>query len=197
MKSGMRTSIKPSGKQKIKPAYVYAAWAVGISVVIGLIVFLYFGRFENVFAGTTYTATGGDWANSATWSTPGGPPANWGSNSAILNGNITLVNTTTAINDFPSITLNGGKSFTSGTSTTANDLSMQNVTFTVVNGNVTIYGNLTLNNSSLTITTGSLTVTGTLTLTGGATVTSNSAGAINLGAFTTSGSGGTLNVNSG
>lgn len=198
MKPGLRTSAKPTAKQRIKPAYIYAAWALAGTVVVGLIIFFYFGRFENAFAGSTYntTTTGGDWATNSTW-TPSGAPANWGSNTANLNGNVTLTNTTTAINGFTAINLNNGKSFTSGTSSTANDLSMQSVTFNVVNGNIIVYGNLTLNNTTLTITTGSLTVTGTLTLTGNSVLTSNSTGSINVGAISTSGSGGTLNLNSG
>lgn len=198
MKPGLRTSVKPAAKQRIKPAYIYAAWAIGATVVVGLIVFFYFGRFENAFAGSTYntTTTGGDWATASTW-TPSGAPSNWSNNTANLNGNVTLNSSTTSINGFTAINLNNGKSFTSGTSSTANDLSMQSVTFNVVNGNVIVYGNLTLNSTTLTITSGSLTVTGTLTLTGNSTVTSNSTGAINVGAIATSGSGGDLNLNSG
>jgi len=171
---------------------------LGITTVIGLIVLFYFGRFQIAFAGSTYTSTttGGDWATNSTW-VSGASPGSWSSNTANLNGNITLNSTTTAINGFTAINLNSGKSFTSGTSTVSNDLSMQSVTFTVVNGNITVYGNLTLNATTLTITTGSLTVTGTLTLTGGSTITSNSTGSISVGTLTTSGSGGTLNLNSG
>lgn len=189
---------KSSQKQKAKPTLVYAFWAIAIATLVGLIVFvsINFGRFENLFAGSTFnTATAGNWATGTTWG--GSAPGNWSSNTANINHNITLTSTTTAINGFTLITLNNGKSFTSGTSTTSNDLSFQNVTFNVTNGNIIVYGNLTLNNTALTITSGTLTVTGTLTLTGGATITSNSSGTISAGAITSSGSGGTLTVNSG
>ncbi len=189
----------PSQKQKMKPLFVYALWTLAITGVVGVMVFsfLNLGIFENVFAAATYTSTttGGNWTTGSTW-TGGSAPGNWSNNTVNINGNVTLAGTS-ELNGFTLITLNNGKSFTSGTSATANNLSFQNATFNVVNGNIMVYGNLTLNSTAMTITTGSLTVTGILTLTGGSTLISNSSGSISAANLTSSGSGGTLTMNTG
>lgn len=148
---------------------------------------------SSLSAQTYTTNANGAWATGATWG--GTAPSDWQNYNAIINHNVTAPS---AINGFTQIRINSGKTFTSGTAGTPQNLSMQSVAnFSVTNGNVTIYGDFTLNASAMTITTGTLTVTGTLTLTGGATLTNNGAGAITAGAFTTSGSGGTLNISNG
>lgn len=146
--------------------------------------------------GQTYTTTttGGNWTTGGTW-VGGSAPASWQNYSAVINGDVQV--NTTSINGFTSILLNGGKSFNRGTSGTSSNLSMQSVTFTVNNGNITIYGNLTLDNTSLTITSGNLDVRGTLTITNGGSLTFNSSGTISAKAFATAGSGGTLDLNNG
>ncbi|RAV99773.1 hypothetical protein [Pseudochryseolinea flava] len=168
--------------QMMKPA--------GLTLSIMIILML---SSLNLVAQTYTTNAAGPWATGATWG--GTAPSDWQGYSAIINHNVTVPS---SINGFNQIRINSGRSFTSGSAGTPQNLSMQNVTnFNVNNGNVTVYGDLTLNATTMTITTGSLTVTGTLTLTGDAVLTNNGTGLISVGAFNTSGSGGTLNINAG
>lgn len=196
----LKSNQKPSQKQRIKPLYKYALWTIALTTVAGVVVFvsLNIGRIQDAFAAATYNSTtaGGNWATGSTW-VGGASPGSWGNNTANILGNVTLTSSTTEINGFNLITLNNGKSFTSGSTTTPNNISFQNVTFNVISGNITVYGNLTLNSTALTITTGNLAVTGTLTLTGNSTLVKNGTGTISAATVTSSGSGGTLTVNSG
>lgn len=198
MKSRNKPSISLRGK--IRTELLYAGLVLGFAAITGIATFVFvnFGKNENAMAAATYntTPTGGNWATGSTWAA-GSAPANWGNHTVYINGDVSLTNTTTALNGFSLIRLNNGKSFTSGTSSVNNNLSMQNVTFNVMNGNVTVYGNLTLNNTALTVAAGDLTVTGTLSITNGSSVTFNSSGTVTAGAVTSSGSGGTLTMNSG
>src|SRR5690606_30047898 len=139
----------------------------------------------------TYNTTpaGGTWSNNTTWTGPAYPP-NWGNHTANVYGNVTV---TSNLQGFQRITINNGRTFTSNASRT-----LQNIAnFDVIDGNVVINGDLTLTASNMTITSGNLTVTGTLILSNGSTLTFNSSGNLNVGAITTSGSGGTLNMNNG
>lgn len=161
--------------------------------IFALTCVLMFG-LTGAVAQTFTTNTGGNWTTGGTW-VGGTAPANWQNYSAIINGNV-QVNTNT-IAGFTGITLNGGNSFNRGTTGTGTHLTLQNLTFTVNSGNITIYGNLILNNASLTITSGNLDVRGTLSITNGGSLTFNSGGTISAQDFTTGGSGGTLNLNNG
>jgi hypothetical protein len=206
MKTRLRQTLNTTQKQKqkIKPFFIVAAWAVSIAMAAGVVVFvaLNLGQFEKSIAappgGSTFTSTttGGNWATGSTWS-GGSAPSNWGNNTAVLNGNITLTSSTTAINGFTSITLNNGKTFTSGTSSAANDLSMQSVTLNVVSGSMVIHGNLTVSSSSLTITSGTLTVTGQLNINSGATVTVASGGSLTAASMATSNNSDAILTNNG
>jgi hypothetical protein len=208
MRTYMRTSLKQTTtikqKQKMKPYFIAAIWTISIAAVAGILAFiaLNFGHTEKALAGGgagatfTSTTTGGNWATGGTW-TGGSTPANWANNTAVLNGNISLTSTTTAINGFTSITLNNGKSFTSGTSSIANDLTLQNVTFNVVSGSMTVYGNLALSSTALTITSGNLIVTGTLDINSGSTLTVASGGTVTAASFNTSNNSDAILTNNG
>src|SRR5690606_26385338 len=120
------------------------------------------GKHEDAMAAASYNTTpaGGNWANNGTWA-GGSVPGSWQNHSVTINnGSVTLTSTTTSLNGFTLIRIVNGKTFTSGTTTTNNNLSMQNVTFDVADGNVTVYGNLTLNSTTMTVTQGDLVVTG-------------------------------------
>ncbi len=173
----LSNKLKTSQKQKTKLNLITLVWILSFVTIVSVVVFLIlnFGNITEIFAwggGATFTSTssGGDWATESTW-TDGSVPENDGNNIAILNGDISLKGSTTAIDGFTSITLNSGKSFTSGSPSVTNDLSMEKVTFNVANGTIVIYGDLTLTGTNLMITTGSLNVTGTLFINSGTTIT--------------------------
>jgi hypothetical protein len=147
------------------------------------------------FAQSTFnTNNNTGWSTGSTW-IGGSAPGNNGGHTANVNHN---VSTPASLAGFALITINGGKTLTSGSVGTPQNLTLQNITnFNLVNGNLTVYGNLTLSNATtLTITSGTLTVTGTLTFTGGSTI-NNNGGSISAGAVSSSGAGGTVNINSG
>ncbi len=142
------------------------------------------------------TGTGGNWASSGTWS-GGGIPGSWGNHTVNLNHNVSLTNTTTSLNGFTAINLNAGRSFISGSSGTPNNLALQSVNFTIVNGVMTVYGNLTLNSgTNLVVTSGSLVVTGTLSLNGGTLTVANNQN-VSVGNLVLTSSGGTSLTNNG
>ena len=115
------------------------------------------------------TTTGGNWAATGTW-VGGSVPANWASHTVNINGNVSLTSSTTSINGFSSILLASGKSFTSGTSSTSNSLTLTQNIFNSA-GTIVIYGDLTLNDTDLNLTAGSLVVTGSLNINYSSTVT--------------------------
>jgi hypothetical protein len=189
VKSKLRNSPIVTHKQKMKPMLVYAVWTFAIATFASITVFvaLNFGNVEKVFAASTFTSTttGGNWTVGSTW-TGGSAPGNWADNTANINGNTTLTSSTTDIKGFTLITLNNGKSLTSGTSSLANNLTLQSVTFNVVNGTFTVYGNLSISSSTLAIMAGTLNVTGTLNINSGATVSVSSGASITAGALSIS-----------
>ncbi len=166
MEGRLRITTTVAQKQNMNPGFVFAIWSIGI-VLTGIVIFLTtnVGVYKDAFAASDLasTKTDGNWADGMIWEGKV-TPTNWADNIVKINGNITLTSSTTAIEGFKLITLDNGKSFTSGTSSTLNNLSMQNVNFDVLNGDITIYGDLTLTSSTLTIASGSLTVTGVLSL---------------------------------
>src|SRR5690242_2534420 len=114
---------------------------------------------HTIYAATyNTTTTGGNWAATGTW-VGGSVPANWASHTVNINGNVSLTSSTTAINGFSLISLASGKSFTSGTSSSSNNLTLTQNTFNSA-GTIVIYGDLTLNDTDLNLTAGSLVVTG-------------------------------------
>lgn len=154
--------------------------------------------FVSVCFAATYntSGSGGNWANTGTWS-GGVVPASWGTHTVNINANVSLTASTTVLNGFAAINLNAGRSFTSGSAGTPNNLAMQSVNFNVVNGVMTVYGDLTLNSSTnLNITSGSLIVTGTLNLNGGTLSVANGQ-SVTLGGLILSSSGGTSLTNNG
>ena len=158
-----------------------------------IIAFLVISVVTVCFAANYTTGSAGNWATSSIWG--GTVPSQWGNHTVNINHNVTLTNTTTALNGFTAINLNGGRSFTSGLTTTANNLSLQSTNFTIVNGVMTVYGNLTLNsNSSLVLTSGSLVVTGKLTVNGGSLTVANNQN-VTVGQLEVTNSGGSLTNN--
>jgi hypothetical protein len=147
------------------------------------------------FAQSTFnTNNNTGWSTGSTW-IGGSAPGNNGGHTANVNHNVSTPGT---LAGFALVTINGGRTLTSGSVGTPQNLTLQNITnFNLVNGNLTVYGNLTLSNgTTLTITSGTLTVTGTLTFTGGSTI-NNNGGVISAGAVSSSGAGGTVNINNG
>jgi hypothetical protein len=141
---------------------------------------------HTIYAATfNTTTTGGNWATGSTW-VGSSVPGDWASNVANIYGNVTLTSSTTSINGFSLITLNNAKSFTSGTSSNSNNLTLTQTTFNVPSGNIVIYGDLTLNDTDLNMTSGSLIVTGKLTINYSSTVTFQSGVNVTVG---------TLNIN--
>lgn len=156
---------------------------------------LSFAFINNIQAATfNTTATGGNWNTNGTW-TGNAVPSNWGNHTANIYGTVAAPS---IIQGFTLITLNNGKSFTSGTSSAAQSLTLQNIiNFNVISGDITVYGDLTLQSTTITITSGSLTVTGTLTISNSSTINFNSNGILKAGSISTSGSTNVLNMNSG
>lgn len=140
---------------------------------------------HTIYAATyNSTTTGGNWASTGTW-VGGAVPGSWGSHTVNINGNVSLTSSTNSLSGFTLISLASGKSFTSGTSTTSNSLTLTQNTFNSA-GTIVIYGDLNLNDTDLNLTTGSLVVTGTLTINYSSTVTIQSGVNVTVG---------TLNIN--
>lgn len=154
-----------------------------------LILFL-FATTTSALAGNIFNTTtaGGPWNTTSTW-TGNTPPANNGSHTANILGDVTV---SSDIKGFDAINITGGHSFTSTTS-----IKIQSVTnFNVIDGDIIINGDLTLQSVNLVITNGSLTVTGTLTLKS-ATITYDGSESILVNNIDTGSSNNTLNLNSG
>ena len=141
---------------------------------------------HTIYAATyNTTTTGGNWASTGTW-VGGSVPGDWASNTVNINGNVSLTSSTTSLSGFTLISLASGKSFTSGTSSSANSLTLTQDIFNAA-GSIVIYGDLTLNDTDLNLNAGSsLIVTGTLNINYSSTVT------ISTGVNVTVG---TLNIN--
>jgi len=141
---------------------------------------------HTIYAATyNTTTTGGNWAATGTW-VGGSVPANWASHTVNINGNVSLTSSTTSLSGFSLISLASGKSFTSGTSSSSNSLTLTQNIFNAA-GTIVIYGDLTLNDTDLNLAAGSsLVVTGALNINYSSTVT------IQAGVNVTVG---TLNIN--
>ncbi len=140
---------------------------------------------HTIYAATyNTTTTGGNWASTGTW-VGGSVPANWASNTVNINGNVSLTSSTNSLSGFTLISLVSGKSFTSGTSSSSNSLTLTQNTFNSA-GTIVIYGDLTLNDTDLNLTAGSLVVTGSLNINYSSTVTISSGVNVTVG---------TLNIN--
>jgi hypothetical protein len=141
---------------------------------------------HTIYAATyNTTTTGGDWASTGTW-VGGTVPASWASHTVNINGNVSLTSSTTSLSGFSLISLASGKSFTSGTSSSSNSLTLTQNIFNAA-GTIVIYGDLTLNDTDLNLTAGSsLIVTGSLNINYSSTVTIQSGVNVTVG---------TLNIN--
>ncbi len=140
---------------------------------------------HTIYAATyNTTTTGGNWASTGTW-VGGAVPGDWASNTVNINGNVSLTSSTTSLSGFSLISLVSGKSFTSGTTSSSNNLTLTQDIFNSA-GTIVIYGDLTLNDTDLNLTAGSLVVTGTLNINYSSTVTIQSGVNVTVG---------TLNIN--
>jgi hypothetical protein len=140
---------------------------------------------HTIYAATyNTTTTGGNWASTGTW-VGGSVPGSWASHTVNINGNVSLTRSTTSLSGFSLISLASGKSFTSGTSSSSNSLTLTQNIFNSA-GTIVIYGDLTLNDTDLNLTAGSLIITGSLNINYSSTVTVQSGVNVTVG---------TLNIN--
>lgn len=160
----------------------------------GLLLLLFVSH--TIYAATyNTTTTGGNWASTGTW-VGGSVPGNWASNTVNINGNVSLTGSTTSLNGFSLIALAGGKSFTSGTASSSNSLTLTQSIFNSA-GTIVIYGDLTLNDTDLNLAAGSLVVTGTLNINYSSTVTIQSGVNVTVGALNLSNNSDAILNNSG
>jgi hypothetical protein len=155
--------------------------------------------FVTICFAATYTVNNScttcNWSTNSTWMGGAVPPSN-GSHTVNVNGSV-VVTSVGSMSGFAAINLNSGKSFTSGSIGTPNNLTLQSLNFNIVNGVMTVYGDLTLNSSAnLTLTSGSLVVTGTLRLNGGTLSVANNQN-VTVGNLVITTSGGSSLTNNG
>ena len=140
------------------------------------------------------TTTGGAWNAGTTW-VGGTAPADNCSCTANIYGDVASVVSITGLN---TITLNNGKTFSRGNTSTASSLTLTSISaFNVISGNFIVYGNLTLDNANITVTSGNLTVVGSVTIKNGGSITYNGSGTMSLGSLTIASSGGSVSQTSG